>query len=150
APSRKLAGVGVAVTGDPGLTDAVSGVLTSELGAAGLKVVDAQSLPATEDLLRGGNPSAARLIDELRNEGLAVLLLARVEPAGQRQLNYMGRSDTAYSARVTITSYDLATGRPFGTPGRATIEYTAATADRESEKVIGRLARSMSESIQNH
>jgi tRNA A-37 threonylcarbamoyl transferase component Bud32 len=150
APSRRLSGVAVAVTGDQGLLGSISGVLTSELDAAGLKVVDAQTLPATENLVRGGEVSASRLIDRLRGEGLAVLLLARVDPAGERELNYMGRHDTAYRANVTLTTYDLATGKPFGTPTRGAIEYTSATADRESEKVVGRLARNVAESIQNH
>jgi len=143
-----LSGVGVAVTGDPGLTGAVSSVLTSELEATGLQVVDAQTLPSTEDLLRGGDVSAARLIDRLRDEGLAVLVLARVEPSGERQLSYLGRQETAYSARITLTTYDLATGKPFGSRGNATMEYTTRTADRESEKVVGRLARSTAEAIQ--
>jgi hypothetical protein len=147
--ARALSGVAVAVTGDPGLLGPVTSVLTSEMEAAGQRVVDAESLPAVEGLLRNSEPGAGRLIHRLRAEGLAVLLLARVDPAGTRELHYMGRSDTAYSAHITLTAYDLATGRPLGTPGRATIEYTAATAERESEKVVGRLARSSLEAIQN-
>jgi hypothetical protein len=150
ASGRARSGVGVAVTGDQGLLGAVSSTLTSELGAAGLEVVDTQTLPSTEDLVRRGDVSAARLIDRLRGEGLSVLLLARVDPTGQRELNYLGHSDTAYSARVTLTTYDLATGRPFGNSRSATIEYTSRSADREAEKVIGPLARSSAEAIQNH
>jgi len=147
---RARAGVGIAVTGDQGLLGAVSSALSSELGAAGLEVVDTQTLPSTENMVRHGDASAARLIDKLRGEGLAVLVIARVDPSGQRELNYLGHSDTAYSARVTLTTYDLATGRPFGTSRSATIEYTSRTADRESEKVIGPLARASAEAIQSH
>jgi serine/threonine protein kinase len=146
---RPLSGIAVAVTGDPALLGAVTSVLTSEMESTGQKVVDAESLPAIEGLLRGNEPGAARLIHRLRTEGMATLLLARIDPAGQRELHYMGRSDTAYSARITLTTYDLATGTPIGTPGRATIEYTSATAEREAEKVVGRLARSSAEAIQN-
>ncbi|MDB4915066.1 MAG: serine/threonine protein kinase, partial [Gemmatimonadetes bacterium] len=149
-PARRLSGVAVAVTGDAALLGPVASVLTSELEGAGLQATDAATLPATEDVLRHGNASASNLIDRLRHEGHAVLVLARVDPTGQRELNYMGRSDTAYSARVTITAYDLATGRPLGSGKNATIEYTSRTADRESEKVIGPLARQVIETIPGH
>ena len=148
APARARSGIAVAVTGDRGLTGAVSSVLTAELSAAGLDAVDAATLPATEDLVRG-DVSAARLIDRLRNEGQAMLVLARVEPTGERQLSYMGRSDTAYSSRITITTYDLASGRPVGSPSSTTIEYTSRTADREAEKVIGKLARTLASTLEN-
>jgi eukaryotic-like serine/threonine-protein kinase len=147
---RSRAGVAIAATGDPALLGAVSSVLRSELEAAGIEVVDAQTLPATEDLLRRDGASAGRLIDRFSSEGYAVLLLARVDPTGQRELSYYGRHDTAYSSRVTLTTYDLATGRPFGSSGTTTIEYTSINADSESEEKIGPLARSIARAIRSH
>lgn len=147
---RSRAGVAIAATGDPALLDAVSSVLRSELEAAGIEVVDAQALRATEDLLRRGDVSAARLIERLSGEGYAVLLLARIDPTGQRELSYYGRHDTAYSSRVTLTTYDLATGRPFGSSGTATIEYTSINADGESEEMVGPLAKSIARAIRSH
>jgi hypothetical protein len=147
---RSRAGVAIAATGDPALLGAVSSVLRTELEAAGIEVVDAQTLPATEDLLRRGDASAGRLIDRLSSEGYAVLLLARIDATGQRELSYYGRHDTAYSSRVTLTAYDLATGRPFGSSGAATIEYTSINADSESEDKVGPLARSIARAIRSH
>jgi hypothetical protein len=147
---RTRSGVAVAATGDAGLLGAVSSVLRSELEAAGIEVVDAQTLPATEDLLRRGDVSAGRLIDRLRGEGYATLVLARIDPTGQRELSYYGRHDTAYSSRVTLTTYDLATGRPFGSSGTATIEYTSINAESESEEIVGPLARSIARAIRSH
>ena len=147
---RSRAGVAIAATGDAGLLGAVSSVLRSELEAAGIEVVDAQSLPATEDLLRRGDASAGRLIDRLSREGYAVLLLARVDPTGQRELSYYGRHDIAYSSRVTLTTYDLATGRPFGPSGTATIEYTSINAQSEAEEAVGPIARSSAKAIRSH
>jgi serine/threonine-protein kinase len=146
---RGLSGVAFAVTGDQGLVGSVSSVISSELSAAGLNGVDAETLPSTEDMVRHGDVSTSRLIDKLRGEGIAVLLLVRVDPAGQRELNFMGRHDTAFSSRVTLTTYDVASGRAFGTPNKGTVEYTSATADRESEKIVGKLARASVEAIQN-
>ncbi len=147
---RSRAGVAVAATGDAALLGAVSNVLRSELEAAGIEVVEAQALPATEDLLRRGDASAARLIDRLSREGYAVLLLARIDPTGQRELSYYGRQDTLYTSRVTLTAYDLATGRPLGSSGSATIEYTSINADSQSKDAVGPLARSVARTIRSH
>jgi eukaryotic-like serine/threonine-protein kinase len=147
APART--GVAVAVTGDPALVGPISSVLSSKLSGAGIDVVDASVLPSTESLLRS-DPSAARLIETLGGEGLQMLLLARVDPTGERQLNYMGRSETAYSSRITVTLYDLATGRPVGQPQASSIEYTTRSADREAEKAVGRIGRTAADRIRSH
>ena len=150
AEEKHRSGVAVAATGDAGLLGAVSSVLRSELEAAGIEVVDAHTLPATEDLLSRGNVPAGRLIDRLRGEGYATLLLARIDPTGQRELSYYGRHDTAYSSRVTLTAYDLATGKPLGSSKSATLEYTAISAQSESEEAVGPLARSLANAIRPH
>jgi eukaryotic-like serine/threonine-protein kinase len=147
APARS--GVAVAVTGDPALVGPISSVLSSKLSGAGIDVVDASVLPSTESLLRS-DPSAARLIETLGGEGLRMLLLARVDPTGERQLNYMGRSETAYSSRITVTLYDLATGRPVGQPQASSIEYTTRSADREAEKAVGRIGRTAADRIRSN
>jgi serine/threonine protein kinase len=147
---RPRAGVAIAATGDPALSGSVSSVLRSQLEAAGIEVVDAQTLPATEDLLRRGDASAGRLIDRLSSEGYAVLLLARIDQTGQRELSYYGRHDTSYSSRVTLTTYDLATGKPFGSTSTAKIEYTSINAESESEDIVGPLAKSIARAIRSH
>jgi hypothetical protein len=144
-PARRASGVAIAVMGDANLVSSVSQVVNSELSAAGLKTVETESLPATE-----GVTSTSRLISRLRDEGYAVLLVVRVDAAGERQLKYLGRYDTAYTSKVTLTPYDLANGQPFGSPARGTIEYTTANAESKTEQVVGRLARDVAEAIQNH
>jgi eukaryotic-like serine/threonine-protein kinase len=145
--ARTRSGVAIAAIGDPGIADAVASVLRTELEASGLEVVDAQALPATEDLLRSGNASVKRLTDALRSEGFAVLVLARVDPTGQRELSFYGRRDTAYSSRVTLTTYDLASGRPLGSTASAPIEYTSINAQTEAQDVVGPLARASARAI---
>ncbi|MGZ4811014.1 MAG: hypothetical protein ACXV7D_16945, partial [Thermoanaerobaculia bacterium] len=135
-----------AVQGDQGLTGAVSDVLSSELASSGLKVVDSDDLPATEGM-RGA--SAGAYLDRLRGTA-GFLVLAKVEPTGQRELHYMGRYDTANGARVTVTVFDVATGRPIGARGSANVEYTQLNAAREAEKAVAPLAQRAVEAIQSH
>ncbi len=146
APVPALSGVAVAVVGDQMLTGPVASFLQSELQTAGVQSLDAAALPATESLLRGqGDPGSDELMRALRSEHLAVLVLARVVPAGQRQLTYMNRYDTAYSSRVTLTCYDLATGRPKGRSVSATVEFTSLTAERATEKALGPLMQEITQ-----
>jgi hypothetical protein len=55
-----------------------------------------------------------------------------------------------YTSRVTLTTYDLATGRPLGSSGSATIEYTSINADSQSKDAVGPLARSVARTIRSH
>lgn len=143
---RALSGVAVAAMGDQALLGAVSSVLRTEGAAAGLDVTDAHALPSTEDMLQG-RAALRDLIAQLRNDGFAVLMLARIEPTGQRELSYYGRNDTAYSARITVTAYDLASGRPFGSSESGEIRYTSINVERESRDVVTPMARAVAQGI---
>ena len=145
APPRRD-NVAIAVQGESSLNGAVAEVLTSELSSAGLDVANADDLPATEGMARSASSGA--LLDRLRGNA-GILVVARIEPAGERELKYMGRYDTAYSSRINITVYDVASGRPIGTRASATIEYTSINASKKAEEVVGPLAQKAVEAIQN-
>jgi len=137
----RLAGVSVAAVGEQLLVGTVASAVQSALAAAGLEAIDAANLPEAESLVRqGGEPATDELVRAMRGAGVAVLVIARVTPAGQRELQYMGRYDVAYSSRVTITCYDVATGRPKGPAQSATVEYTMLTIERATEKALAPLA----------
>jgi len=145
APPRRD-NVAIAVQRESTLNGAVAEVLTSELSSAGLDVANADDLPATEGMARSASSGA--LLDRLRGNA-GILVVARIEPAGERELKYMGRYDTAYSSRINITVYDVASGRPIGTRASATIEYTSINASKKAEEVVGPLAQKAVEAIQN-
>jgi len=144
----ELAGVAVAVVGEEPLAGTVSSLLQSELQAAGLQVLDASTLPGSEDLLRNhGEPSANQLIRALKGDRAAVLVLARVQRVGERMLSYMDRQDVAYSSRVVLTSYDVATGQPRGQSRSVTVEYTQLNLEQSAEKTLGPVAREVAEEV---
>jgi serine/threonine-protein kinase len=143
-----LSGVAVAVVGEEPLAGTVASLVQSELSAAGMQALDAATLPGSEDLLRGqGEPSATELVRSLRGSGAAVLVLAKVQRVGERMLSYMGRQDIAYSSRVTLTSYDLATGRQKGQSRSAMVEYTQLSLEQASQKALAPLARQLAEEV---
>jgi hypothetical protein len=139
-PAPRLSGTLLAVSGDPSLVPYVSEIMANELSASGIQADDASALPDWDDLMRQ-DPQTGHLVDQVRKSGFATLILVRVDPTGQRQLNYMGRYETAYTARVTIQKYDVATDRAVGKRASTTVEYTQLNAEREAEKKVGPAAR---------
>jgi len=146
AASRHSSRIAVSIQGEAGLNAAVARVVTRELEAAGLDVVLANDLPAAERL--GSQPSTSSLIDHLRGEA-GVLVVARIEATGERELKYYGRYDTAYGSRVTLTAYDVATAQPIGTRGSASLEYTHLNADDKADEEVTPIAQRVARAIRS-
>jgi len=147
-PLQSLSGVAVAVVGEEPLAGTVSSLLRSELQAAGRHVFDAATLPACEELLvNRGEPTASQLMRALRSERVAVLVLARVQRVGERMLNYMDRQDVAYSDRVVLTGYDIATGQERGQSRSVTVEFTQLNLEQATERALGPAARELAEEL---
>jgi eukaryotic-like serine/threonine-protein kinase len=138
-PSR-LSGTMLAVSGDPTLTPYVSDIVMTELTSSGIDTEDASALPGWDDLMRQ-DPQTGYLIEQVKKAGYATLILVRADQTGSRELNYMGRYDTAYTTRVTIQKYDVASGRPVGQRASVSVEYTQLNAEREAGNKVGPVAR---------
>jgi serine/threonine-protein kinase len=122
-PAARNNGVAIEVNGEAALRGAIEDVLSSEVSTAGLQVV---------------------------NSGRAgTLITVRIEPTGERELHYMGRSDTAYSSRITVIATDAASGHQISRAS-GNIEYTQLNASKKAEEVVGPLAQKVVEAIQNH
>jgi serine/threonine-protein kinase len=146
APGRHSSRIAVSVQGEAGLNASVARIVTRELESAGFDVVLANDLPATERL--GGQPSTSSLIEHLRGEA-GVLVVARIEATGERELKYYGHYDTAYGSRVTLTAYDVATAQPIGTRTSASLEYTHLNADDKADEEVTPLAQRIARGIRS-
>lgn len=146
APSRHSSRVAVSVQGEAGLNASVARIVTRELESTGRDVVLVNDLPSTEGL--GSHPSASALIDHLRGQA-GVLVVARIEVTGERELHYYGRTDTSYGSRVTLTTYDVATGQPIGTRESASLEYTHLNADDSADEAVTPLAKRIARTIRS-
>jgi len=131
------------VQGDQAVAGPLHDVLSSEFSSAGLQ---ASSVEDVNDRLVGA--PASDLMQRLHGKA-GVVVVARVEPAGQREIYYLGRYDTVYGSRITMTAYDVATGHTIGSRVSATMESTQLNIQREAEKAAAPLARKIIESIQN-
>jgi hypothetical protein len=143
-PSGHPSRVAVSVQGEAGLNASVARIVTRELESEGLRVVLTNDLPSTEAM--GSQPSTSALIEHLRGQA-GVLIVARIEPTGERELHYYGRTDTSYGSRVTLTAYDVASAQPIGTRQSASLEYTHLNADDSADEAVTPLARKIARAI---
>lgn len=142
-PAAHLSNVVFDVQGDPAVTGALGDVLSSEFSAAGLQ---AKSVEDVNDRLAGA--PASDLVQRLHGRA-GVIVVAKVEPAGQREIQYMGRYDILYGSRITMTAYDAATGHTIGSRVSANMESTQLNLQQKAEQAAGPLARKLIEQIQN-
>jgi serine/threonine-protein kinase len=142
--ARHSSRVAVSVQGEAGLNASVARIVTRELESTGRDVVLVNDIPSTEGL--GSHPSTSALIDHLRGQA-GVLVVARIEATGERELHYYGRTDTSYGSRVTLTTYDVASAQPIGTRESATLEYTHLNADDSADEAVTPLAKRIARTI---
>jgi hypothetical protein len=92
------------------------------------------------DLVAGGEARPTELLGALRPSARR-LLLVDAEYLGERELRYMGRSEPAYSSRLTITPFDLVRGQALGPGFNEKVEYTRQNVQRVVEQTLRSHAR---------
>ncbi len=127
-------------TGERLLAGEVESFLEGALGRAGFQVVDERGIPRVMDLVAGGDARPTELLGALRPNARR-LLLVDAEYLGERQLRYMGRSEPAYSSRLTITPFDLVRGEALGPGFNEKVEYTRQNVQRVVEQTLRSHAR---------
>ena len=119
-------GVAVIAVGERLLAGEAESFVEGALTEAGIHLVAEQGLPGAAE----GDPQA--LAEALRPHA-RYLVLIDAEFLGERQLQYMGRYDTAYQARLQVRSVDLQTGTTVGPTLNERVEYTQLNVGRAVE-----------------
>ncbi len=131
-------GVSVVTLGEPLLGGAVERELEKELSQAGVQLVDEHVFPDIERARaasdRDGTPSKELL--ELLARRCSAVVLTRIDPVSERELHYMGRNDTAWTADVLISVLETATGKPLSAGWRTRLEYTTAGVGAQTERAM--------------
>jgi eukaryotic-like serine/threonine-protein kinase len=120
--------VAVVALGDPALTGPVRQQIEARLARAGFELADASLFVGSRDDL----PGAMRA---LRGEA-TVLVAVQTESLGQRELRYAGRSDTQYSANLSVRAYHIGDRRPLGAGIAERVDFTTLNANTQAEFAI--------------
>ncbi len=139
-------GVAVVDLGEPLFGGAAEAFVERELASRGVEVVDEAGWSDVGARLAAGRLAAPEAL-ELTRGRVAAAVLIQVEPVGERQLRYMGRSDTAWTADVTVTAFDPETGASLAPPCRVRLEYTTLSAQRVAEQKLADCAWSLADAL---
>jgi hypothetical protein len=121
-------GVAVVAVGERLLAGEAESFIEGALAEAGVRVV-------AEPGLAGGGGDVSALADALRPHA-HFLVLVDAEYLGERQLQYMGRYDTAYQARLQVRAVDLQSNTAVGGTFNERVEYTQLSVGRVVEEKL--------------
>ncbi len=123
--------VAVIAVGEPLLTAAIGQNLEGHLDRVGLPRFDtsgdthlAELIASRDDLPPG------TLAEHLERRGVDVLVLVRTHKIGERQLQFMGRSDLEHTSRVTLSVVAVRDRAQMGRTWTEELQYTARQVDR--------------------
>ncbi len=135
-PAPSPQGILVIGQGDPVFVDPMVREIERALQADGFELTERGFIPGLGSLISEGELDLAELADIAIDAGARYAVIARAMPAGQRQLVFYGRSDTAYMVQADTIVYDLSMRRRLGSTAVEQIEYTALNATTRAREII--------------
>jgi eukaryotic-like serine/threonine-protein kinase len=141
------AGVLVLGIGDPVFVDPMIREVEQALAAEGHDLVERGFVRGLSAMLAESELDLTELSQAARAAGAGKAVIVRAMPAGQRQLQYYGRSDTAFIVQAETVTYDLNSGRRLGASDLAQIEYTALNATSQARNAIAPRLALISEQV---
>ncbi len=148
-PAPRPRGTAVVVLGDPLLGGAVERLIEAELRDAGVQLVDEHGDPAVETMLAGshsGSWDATAILEELADLAGAVVLV-QIEPVAERELYYLNRADTAWTADVIVSVVDPATGGTIERGCHKRVEYTTVGVQAQAGKALAGCGRRLANAL---
>lgn len=130
--------VAIVVLGEPTLAGILEAGMEERLPAYGLDAASGRGSLRVNDLLNRYHDGVpiGDLAPLLVLDGFHVLVLARVEVVGYRDLYYLGRHSEATNARLRIDAYRLHGQRALGRGWNQPVEYTLLNVDQKAKEVL--------------
>ncbi len=129
-------GVVVVGIGDPVFVDPMVREVEESLRGAGYEIIERGFISGLSRLIDGSEVDLAGLSDAATSVGAGYAVVVRAMSAGQRELRYYGRSDTAFIVQTEAVTYDLNNRRRLGASQMDQVEYTALNATRQARDTI--------------
>jgi hypothetical protein len=138
-------GVALVSVGEILLADTAADYVRATLERHGIAVLDGMAIAGVANMLENGGGA----IEELIRPHARYLVFIRADFTGERDLNYMGRHDTEFQARLNLETRDLLDGRPVGPGVHSSIGYTQLSVEGKVEDLLrpkfGRIAGDLKE-----
>jgi len=124
-------GVALVSTGEALLAESAADYVRQILDRRGITVFDGMSIPGVADMLVGGGS-----IQNLIRPHARYLVFIRADFTGERELNYAGRYDTEFQARLNLETHDLIDGRPIGAGVHVSVGYTHLSVENKVAEIL--------------
>lgn len=124
-PPRGIVVIGV---GDPVLADPMVREIESALRAAGQPLVERGFVSGYRHHVEGEEVDLGGLAGPSLAAGARYAIVVRALPAGERELSYYGRIETAFIAQLEAQTFDLHEMRQMGVSPIEQIEFTSLNA----------------------
>ncbi len=149
-PPKTIIGTGVALIsiGEPLLAGAAEDFVRQTLERQNVKVFDGMTISGVAAMVEGSADGDGSLQDLLKPHA-RYLVVIRADYTGDRELNYMGRYDREFQARLHLTAHDLLDGRSMGPGIHAPIGYTHLTVERKIADLLRPKFRKIAGKIQD-
>lgn len=140
----------VMAVGDPALANPVESRLEAALRRNGHTLMEESFIDGIEQHVEGEQVYMADLARLLTDEGADVLVLARIIPAGERLLQYYGRSKTAYTSQIDVKTYDLATRSAFDGGWQKQVTFTDINVTEVAHKNVNANVGQLTAALADH
>jgi len=131
-PAPPPRGVVVIGVGDPVVADPMVREIEATLRNSSHPLVQRSFVRGYSDYIQGEEIDLAGLAEAAKAAGARYVIVARALPAGERELQYYNRVETAYIAQLEAVTYDLHNMQQMGASPVEQIEFTALNATRRA------------------
>ncbi|NBB94066.1 MAG: protein kinase [Gammaproteobacteria bacterium] len=129
-------GIVVIGVGDPVVADPMVREIESALRASGRPLVQRSFVSGYRRHVEGEEVDLAGLSGPALAAGARYVVIARALPAGERELQYYNRVETAYIAQLEAMTFDLHQMRQLGSSPVEQIEFTALNATEKAVQSV--------------
>ena len=133
-PQDSVIGTGVALIsiGEPLLAATAADFVRQVLERRGIVYFDGLTISGVAAALDGGDGNIQKLI----RPHARYLVYIVADFTGERELQYMGRYDTEYQARLSLETHDLLDGRSVGPGIHTSIGYTQLSVENKVSELL--------------
>jgi serine/threonine-protein kinase len=134
-PRPHVPTVAVLAGGDDALSEPAQQELAAALRRAGYNVIDDAAMPRVSHMLANGDYGAA-LAAVARSGRADGVVFINAKAVGTQQLQYYGRSSTAFNAQLSVRAYHVGAKRQLGGGWNEQVIYTGLNAAEKAREAM--------------
>jgi serine/threonine-protein kinase len=146
-PRPHVPTVAVLAGGDDALSEPAQQELAGALRRAGYNVIDDAAMPRVSHMLANGDYGAA-LAAVARSGRADGVVFINAKAVGTQQLQYYGRSSTAFNAQLSVRAYHVGAKRQLGGGWNEQVIYTGLNAAEKAREAMEPVIEAVESSLE--